>query len=97
MENMSILQRLNKHTRAGKTGKVIICSQCRKTAKVYHFSWSGLTCCYCKAIINKEDWLEGKNIKKKNNRFEKELETAVNNLTDKRFEELAKTYNLRKI
>ena len=45
----------------------------------------------------KEDWLEGKNIKKKNNRFEKELETAVNNLTDKRFKELAKTYNLRKI
>jgi hypothetical protein len=35
--------------------------------------------------------------KPKNNRFEKELETAVNKLTDKRFKELAKTYNLRKI
>tara|TARA_R110000772_G_scaffold241029_1_gene353294 strand:+ start:241 stop:345 length:105 start_codon:yes stop_codon:yes gene_type:complete len=31
--------------------------------------------------------------KPKNNRFEKELETAVNKLTDKRFKELIRNFN----
>ncbi len=48
---------VNKHTRAGNNGKTIVCPQCCNVSKVYHFSWSALTCQSCDKSINKEDWL----------------------------------------
>ena len=48
---------VNKYTRAGNNGKVIICPQCNTEATVYHFSWCALTCQSCRANVNKEDWI----------------------------------------
>ena len=48
---------VNKYTRAGNNGKVIICPQCNTEATVYHFSWCALTCQSCGESINKTDYL----------------------------------------
>ena len=50
---------VNRHTRAGKNGKQILCPECREWSRVYHFSWSALTCLHCKEDINKEDFIVG--------------------------------------
>ena len=47
---------ITKHVRAGKWGKHIICPNCRSISKVYHFSWSGLTCQQCNTDIDKSLW-----------------------------------------
>ena len=44
-------------TRSRVDGKWIKCPKCSQTSKVYHFSWSGLTCPNCKESIDKLDWL----------------------------------------
>lgn len=49
------LKKVNKHTRAG-SGKIIVCPNCSACFKVYHFSWSDLTCIGCKEMINKYDY-----------------------------------------
>ena len=49
--------KVTKYTRAGKKGKKIYCPKCNHSTKVYHFSWSGLTCPECKESIDKLDWL----------------------------------------
>ena len=54
---MTYLQLVNKHTRAGNNGKMIICPCCSQIATVYHFSWSALTCQSCQQSINKYDWI----------------------------------------
>jgi ribosomal protein S27E len=51
------MKKVNKHTRAGKNGKRIFCPECNKPTKVYHFSWSAITCSSCSQMINKLDWL----------------------------------------
>ena len=51
------MKKFNKNTRAGETGKFIVCPECRFTEKVYHFAWSTLRCVYCKKAIVKTDWL----------------------------------------
>jgi len=54
---------VNKHTRAGRNGREIVCPKCYSKHKVYHFSWSALTCLpyvgsnRCGADVNKEDWI----------------------------------------
>ena len=48
---------VNKYTRAGVNGKWITCPKCSQTAKVFHFSWSALTCQCCRQSINKSDWM----------------------------------------
>ena len=48
---------VNGHTRAGKTGKQILCPECREWSTVYHFSWSALGCIHCGEMINKEDFI----------------------------------------
>lgn len=49
--------RVNKNTRAGSEGKDIFCPHCRTLSRVYHFSWSALTCNHCSTDVDKEDWL----------------------------------------
>ena len=51
------MKKVNKNTRASKNGKHIYCPECNKPTKVYHFSWSALTCSECDAMIEKYDWL----------------------------------------
>ena len=48
---------VNRFTRAGKHGKLIICPQCNSHARVYHFAWSALSCIHCDADVNKNDWI----------------------------------------
>ena len=47
---------VNKHTRAGRQGKMIICPECDYKQFVYHFSWSAIGCLGCKQMIDKENW-----------------------------------------
>ena len=47
---------VNKHTRAGRQGKMIICPECDYKQFVYHFAWSALGCLKCNAMVNKNEW-----------------------------------------
>ena len=47
---------VSKYSRAGKGGKPIYCPICTHSARVYHFSWSAITCSYCKRMVNKKEW-----------------------------------------
>ena len=47
---------VDKYTRAGNSGKEIVCPECNSKARVFHFSWSALTCQCCRQSINKSDW-----------------------------------------
>ena len=54
------MKKVNKNTRAPQEGKVIQCPECGDVKRVYHFSWSAVTCangCGCDGMINKEDWI----------------------------------------
>ena len=51
------VKHVDKHTRAGNNGRTIVCPQCCNVSKVFHFSWSALTCQSCDVSINKGDWL----------------------------------------
>ena len=53
------LENVNRYTRAGKNGKIIICPVCREPEVVYHFSWASMTCPSCDTSSNKNDWLVG--------------------------------------
>ena len=48
---------VDRFTRAGYTGKYITCPKCQQSNKVFHFSWSALTCQCCRESINKLDWI----------------------------------------
>lgn len=43
-------------TRARAAGKLIKCPHCGTEAKVYHFSWSAVTCQGCNRMVDKYDW-----------------------------------------
>ena len=47
---------VTKYTRAGKNGKQIVCPECDNIIRIYHFSFSGLTCPQCKQSVAKYDW-----------------------------------------
>ena len=47
---------VNKHTRAGRYGKTIVCPECNKVTAVFHFSWSALGCQECGAMVEKNEW-----------------------------------------
>ena len=51
------MSNVTKYTRCGRLGKTIVCPECDNKARVFHFSWSALTCSECKESINKYDWL----------------------------------------
>jgi hypothetical protein len=51
---------VNKHTRSPRNGREIVCPKCNEKHKVYHFSWTSLTCFHkggCGADVNKQDWI----------------------------------------
>ena len=47
-----------RYTRAGKSGKFVMCPHCHADTRVYHFSWAAMTCNNCMASVDKNDWLE---------------------------------------
>ena len=49
--------KVDRYTRAGNNGKVIICPECNNEARVFHFSWSALGCQDCNAMVDKYDWI----------------------------------------
>ena len=51
------IKHVNRYTRAGYNGKYITCPKCQQSNKVFHFSWSALTCLCCREDVNKEDWI----------------------------------------
>ena len=48
---------VTRYTRAGRTGKTIVCPECDNKARVFHFSWSALSCLNCNLSVDKYDWL----------------------------------------
>ena len=56
----TVKKNVNRHTRAGKNGKVICCPDCGTGATVYHFAWIEVTCRNCKKMIAKENYLIAK-------------------------------------
>ena len=50
------MSKVNRYTRAGYNGKEIVCPKCQQYNRVYHFSWSAITCLCCKESVNKEEW-----------------------------------------
>ena len=47
---------VTRYTRAGKNGKQLVCPECDNIIRVYHFSFSGLTCPKCKQSVDKYSW-----------------------------------------
>ena len=47
---------VTRYTRGGKYGKQIVCPECDNIIRVYHFSFSGLTCPKCKQSVDKYSW-----------------------------------------
>ena len=47
---------VTKYTRGGKYGKQLVCPDCDNIIRVYHFSFSGLTCPKCKQSVDKYRW-----------------------------------------
>lgn len=58
------LNKVDKHTRAGKSGKLIVCPQCHNVERVYHFAWSATVCPKCKKTINKYDYFISRKLRK---------------------------------
>ncbi len=48
---------MRKRSRTGRDGKNIMCPHCQSVHKVYHLSWSALTCSKCGVSTDKYDWL----------------------------------------
>jgi ribosomal protein S27E len=60
--------KVGKRTRASKyDGRLIHCPKCDMPTKVYHFSWSAITCWKCKDMIDKEEWYLENYIKRRKN------------------------------
>ena len=47
---------VTRYTRGGKNGKQLVCPECSNIIRIYHFSFSGLTCPQCKQSVAKYDW-----------------------------------------
>ena len=47
---------VTRYTRGGKYGKQLVCPDCDNIIRVYHFSFSGLTCPKCKQSVDKYRW-----------------------------------------
>ena len=47
---------VTRYTRGGKYGKQIVCPECGSIRRIYHFSFSGLTCPKCKQSVDKYSW-----------------------------------------
>lgn len=51
------MKKVTRYTRAKQSGKIIYCPKCNNHTRVYHFSWSAITCNDCDTMIDKYDWL----------------------------------------
>jgi len=51
------MEKVNKYTRAGRKGKLIVCPFCETETKVFHFAWYSIMCSKCVIQIKKYDWL----------------------------------------
>ena len=49
-------RKVTRYTRGGKYGKQLVCPECDNIIRIYHFSFSGLTCPKCKQSVDKYDW-----------------------------------------
>jgi ribosomal protein S27E len=47
---------MKKHSRVKSSGKLIKCPKCGKTQRIFHLSWSSLSCQSCSWISDKYDW-----------------------------------------
>ena len=47
---------VTRYTRGGKYGKQLVCPDCDNIIRIYHFSFSGLTCPKCKQSVDKYRW-----------------------------------------
>ena len=47
---------VTRYTRGGKYGKQLVCPECDNIIRVYHFSFSGITCPKCKQSVDKYRW-----------------------------------------
>ena len=47
---------VTRYTRGGKNGKQLVCPECDNIIRIYHFSFSGLTCPKCKQSVDKYRW-----------------------------------------
>ena len=47
---------VTRYTRGGKNGKQLVCPECSNIIRIYHFSFSGLTCPQCKQSVDKYSW-----------------------------------------
>ena len=47
---------VTRYTRGGKYGKQLVCPECDNIIRIYHFSFSGLTCPKCKQSVDKYSW-----------------------------------------
>ena len=55
-ESKDTKMNVTKNTRAGYGGRNIFCPKCDNRSRVYHFSWSALSCQSCGKSVNKEEW-----------------------------------------
>lgn len=51
------LKRVDKHSRAGRKGKIVICPKCNGTLRLYHFAFCGIACLHCNERIDKYELL----------------------------------------
>ena len=49
-------RKVTRYTRGGKNGKQLVCPECDNIIRIYHFSFSGLTCPECKQSVDKYEW-----------------------------------------
>ena len=60
------MEKVTRYTRANKyDGKAIYCPKCDATNRVYHFTWSAITCGGGKEMVDKTEWNLNKHIKTK--------------------------------
>ena len=50
-------EKMTRHKRAGKNGKILQCPICDNPTRIYHLSWLALNCEGCGKIIPKYEWL----------------------------------------
>lgn len=59
---------ITKNTKTRRSGKLIQCPICKEVSRVYHLSWSTLTCTHCSTAVDKYDWKVEQTSRKLNKR-----------------------------
>jgi len=50
-----MIKKVNRHTRAGRNGKVVQCPKCGSLQTLYGFSFCAITCTDCEQMVDKYD------------------------------------------